>query len=498
LNIILIVADALRRDYLSCYGYNKNVTSNLDKLASEGVTFTQAVTVSTLTPVSFSSLFTGTYPFQHGIRDFSYILQAKFPTLAEVLREQGYYTSAIIGSVVLDRSRKFNRGFVEYNDTFSGSFSEERKVVSDPENEIIFRYGEVTSSLATKWLKDNTSRKFFLFLHYWDTHIPFFPPKKFLREELLDYKGKFNGSVEQVEKFNAGQMQLDEADLEYVRGLYEGGVKNIDAGVGGILQTLGDLGIRDKTLIIFTSDHGCNLGEHNFIGNARLLYENDLLVPLILSGPPVAKQKGLRVEQMISNVDLFPTLMDYLDIPFGEQVRGRSLKSVILRGKPHGLKYAYSETFFPSKHVNKRISLRGVQWKLIREPLKEGKKRAGIVFKKMVDNLKTFFYRFLTNRKHRRLLLSKLWDRLVLRHHSKLYSEVENMVRKRRGRVRELYQIGKDSAERENCIDREKRIAQEMEEALRNFRCNKEDGEGGASQVADEVYEQKLKDLGYI
>ena len=109
-NLIIIVNDALRPDYLSCYGYGGTKSPNFDYLARNGCLFTNAITVSCVTPVIFSTLFTGTYPFQHGIRSFSYVLNSGLPTLADIFSKHGYRTAAIVGSVVLDKSRGFNRG----------------------------------------------------------------------------------------------------------------------------------------------------------------------------------------------------------------------------------------------------------------------------------------------------------------------------------------------------------------------------------------------------
>ena len=117
-NLIFVVVDALRADYLSCYGYEKNRTYNIDFVAENGCLFTNAFTVSCLTTVIFSTLFTGAYPFQHGIREFSYVMDDKLPTLAEIFSKYDYKTGAVTGSVVLDKSRRFNRGFDYYDDFF--------------------------------------------------------------------------------------------------------------------------------------------------------------------------------------------------------------------------------------------------------------------------------------------------------------------------------------------------------------------------------------------
>lgn len=117
-NLILIVVDALRPDFLSCYGYGKAKTENIDAIAERGCLFSNAYSVSCVTPVVFGTLFTGTYPFQHGVREFSYVLNDRFPTIAEIFSKNGYKTGAILGSIVMDKSRGFHRGFDYYDDDF--------------------------------------------------------------------------------------------------------------------------------------------------------------------------------------------------------------------------------------------------------------------------------------------------------------------------------------------------------------------------------------------
>ena len=110
-NVIIIVVDALRHDFLSCYGYSENKTRNIDFLAENGCMFTNAFTVSGITPAVFSTIFTGTYPFQFERNEFSPVLADKFPTIGEVFSKHGYKTGGILASQVMNKSRGFNRGF---------------------------------------------------------------------------------------------------------------------------------------------------------------------------------------------------------------------------------------------------------------------------------------------------------------------------------------------------------------------------------------------------
>lgn len=495
-NLVLIVADALRRDYLSCYGYQKAGTPNIDRLAQNGCMFSNAVSISCVTPVLFSSLFTGTYPFQHGIREFSFVLTDAFPTLAAIFGDAGFKTAAILGSVVLDKSRRFHAGFHDYNDAFDcQSLYNDRRLIEDPNNAIIFRLGEVNTDLAANWLRANGKEKFFLFLHYWDAHVPFFPPRRFLRREIADYDGIIDGSVKQIEQINAGALKVSERDVECLRGLYEGGVLNIDDGVGKIMGVLSELGALNRTVVIFIADHGCNLGEHDFFGNGRLLYDNDLRIPAIISGPMAEGVPVKRVDGLISTIDLFPTIMNGWGFDVPEHVRGIDA-GPLMRGETTEIReMTYSETCFPALHENKRIALRGKTHKLIREPMEL--RKAGFL-RRNLARLEVLLYRYRKNKTQRQALLKKVWDTLFVREKAQMDSRVEEAVMRRRGEVRELFDLVNDPEESRNLYDIRRDIAAEYETMLAEFIDGNAVGKAAGLRIEDDEIAERLKSLGYL
>jgi len=497
-NIVLLVADAMRSDYVSCYGFPRNTTPNIDRLAREGCRFDQAVSVSSLTPAIFSSLFTGRFPFQHGIKEFSYALNDQTETLAQRLRKATYRTGAITGSVVLDRSRKFSLGFDSYDDKFiEVCLDHDRDLSSVESHSVIFRTADVCDDLAVRWLKSNQKRPFFLFVHFWDTHVPLIPPKIFFSSEMRRYQGKINGSTRTIEKINAGDLKVSRVDLDYIRGLYEAGVMAIDRAVGNIVSALEAEGVYDDTIVLFTSDHGSSLGEHQMIGNGRLLYEKDVRIPLILAGGGAPKFDKKVIPSLVSTVDIMPTLLGLSGYE-GETngLSGRDL-TPLMEGRVETVRQAtYSETFLPVFFENKRIVLRTEDWKYIREPLVSAETYQPKV---SPEFFKTFFHRLYHMKGHRSQVLGQALDRLVLKKRVRMHQRIERRISAFRPGLRELYHIKNDPSENTNLIQEEKGIAREMDEQLKKWVDGHVENQFELpSRDLDDTLVERLQHLGYM
>src|SRR5713101_4074818 len=180
-NILIITVDTLRADRVGCYGYPGGLTPSVDALAKDGVVFERGVAQVPLTFPSHAAIFTGTYPFYNGVRDFTaQPLNDRFRTLAESLRANGYATGAVVSSFVLDRSWGMARGFDFYDDAFpAASFFEK-----DPA--LVERRAKESVDHAIAWLERTRRRPFFLWLHLYDPHSPYSPPEPFRAQ----YKGR--------------------------------------------------------------------------------------------------------------------------------------------------------------------------------------------------------------------------------------------------------------------------------------------------------------------
>src|SRR5260221_6899692 len=170
-NVVIITVDTLRADHLGCYGYKQIRTPNIDALAADSVRFERAYTPVPVTLPAHTAIFTGTYPTLSGMHDFSgNKLNATQPTLASVLKDQGYVTRAVVGSAVLDSRFGLNRGFDFYYDHFDFNRLQESNL------EEMERPGNVVADVALDWLAKNHAGKFFLWMHLYDPHYPYRPP----------------------------------------------------------------------------------------------------------------------------------------------------------------------------------------------------------------------------------------------------------------------------------------------------------------------------------
>jgi choline-sulfatase len=325
LNLVLITIDTLRADHVGCYGYKQIKTPNIDGLAADGVRFDRAFTPVPVTLPSHSAMLTGTYPMLSGMHDFSgNKLSPQQPTLAAVLKQDGYTTGAVIGAAVLDSRFGLNQGFDFYYDHFDFSRLEESNL------EEMERPGNIVADVTLDWLGKNYQKKFFLWMHLYDPHYPYRPPEPYSRE--------------------------------YAAQPYDGEIAFADEQVGRLLRFLKEKGLYQNTMIVLTGDHGESLGEHGEKTHGFFIYNATMRVPMIIRLPgkaPVqtlvqtkAQSKVQTIADPVSTVDLMPTMLSAAGVEVPSQVQGTSLLPV-LEGKPadHD-RNLYGETFLPRLHFN--------------------------------------------------------------------------------------------------------------------------------------------------
>jgi arylsulfatase A-like enzyme/Tfp pilus assembly protein PilF len=333
LNLVLVTIDTLRADRLGCYGYSTIETPNLDQFAQRGVLFENAAAQAPLTAPSHASIFTGTYPIVHKVRDTGgFVLQPSNTTLAAILQQQGWDTAAFVGASVLKKSFGFNQGFAVYDDQMPKPGA--GKMASEyPER----RAGEVVDR-AIAWLGSQSGKPFFLWVHVFDPHSPYDPPAPF-REK---YAGR----------------------------LYDGEVAYTDQQLGRLLETIAKKSPPENTLIAVLSDHGESLSEHGEYTHGVFLYDSTLRIAFLLAGPGVPK--GLRVKQQARTIDLLPTLLELMGIKAPQGAQGASLAPAFA-GKEVPTAYSYAETLFTKINMG-WAELRGIRtnrWKYIRAPKPE-------------------------------------------------------------------------------------------------------------------------------
>ena len=344
LNVLVITIDTLRADHLGCYGYAKPTSPRLDAFAGGAVLFEQVFCQSPETLPSHTSIFTGMHPRTHKAISHESRVDKKLTTLAEVLSRRGYATGAIISSHVLDPKYGLDQGFESYRLVHYMVPDRKRQEMNEREQ-------DPTTDEALTWLRDNKGERFFLWIHWFHPHRPYNPPPRY-REV---FAGNYTGPAAEDQNDWAMKMwrekvELPEADLAYMRGLYDGEIAFNDAQIGRVLDELASLGLAKNTIVVVTSDHGEILYEHEYyFGHDIALYDECTMIPLIMRIPGVEAARH-RIQGLIQSIDIFPTVLDALGIECSRDVEGKSLIPLIKGSADATTEYAFSETFpFPEK-----------------------------------------------------------------------------------------------------------------------------------------------------
>ena len=308
-NVLLISIDTLRADHLSSYGFARKTTPNLDALAREGTLFRNVISPVPMTLPAHGSMLTGTIPPHHGLHDN---LGGRLPdssvTLAEILKDRGFTTGAIVSSFVLDSRFNLSQGFDTYDDRFE-------KVHTI--NYLSERKGDETARLARAWLEEHRRERFFLFVHFYDPHEDYAPPEPFASRFADDR--------------------------------YAGEVAFADHCAGQVVERLRELGLLESTLVVITGDHGEMLGEHGELTHQFFVYQSALKVPLIFRAP--GRREARQVDQLVGLVDILPTICGVLGFRVPAPVQGEDL-SPWLRGESPRLRERglFAESFAPTRY----------------------------------------------------------------------------------------------------------------------------------------------------
>lgn len=357
-NVILITVDALRADHLSGLGYAEETTPNLDKIAKEGVQFTRAFsygssTHTSILPMLMSSPFIPYYlhefdgietvSMSEGLERYREIATKliKFKvTIAGALRKHGYKTAAFHSNPYLTRYYGYGEGFSHFDDSF-GKYGNRKKMMEHVKvalstsgklenlakrlyfliyrNEIPYERAETINAKAISWLKAKKPKKFFMWLHYMDTHIPYKPPKGF-RPPMNSLK------MSELNRKILNKEDISKDELNQLIGLYDGSIRYVDYAIKDLLDELKEMKMLEDTIVFITADHGEEFKEHgDFIHRTTKLYDELIRVPLIIynSGYHAI------IDEPVSLIDIAPTIMDMLNLPNVKTFQGKSLIPII-------------------------------------------------------------------------------------------------------------------------------------------------------------------------
>jgi arylsulfatase len=293
-SFVLITVDTLRADHLGCYGYFRDTSPFLDRLAADGVLFENAVTPMATTLPAHTSLMTSTYPARHGVLsnlnffEQPVVTDGELRTAGQLFRDAGYTTAGFVSSPGLGVASGIGTGFE----------------VFDAPTEV--RDAMATTNRAIEWLNASPPRPFFLWVHYFDPHAPYEPPP--------DYQS----------------YRTDDQQLAFVRGtgvapkhlmlalhdnnLYDGEIRYTDEQIGWFLAALEELGLYRASLVVLAGDHGEGLFEHG-LREHGVIYNEQLYVPLIFKLPEGRGPAGVRRTDLASLIDVLPTAVAALGLP---------------------------------------------------------------------------------------------------------------------------------------------------------------------------------------
>ncbi len=366
-SVLLVTIDTLRADHLGAYGYPRLVSPHMDALARQGALFEQAYTYWPKTRGSFVMMMTGRRPSQNGYSKTHPGVVGFNPTIASVLQQAGYRTAASVDNPNVARVHGYARGFDTYRETWE-----------EPALDTEWDRTRAISADGIRFLGSARSGvPFFLWLHYVNPHAPYAPPPPWDTKFPAPSGGPRLPIVESLHGGIPKKWALPGKQrlAEYVA-LYDGEVAAVDDELGRVLGALAASTVKDETLVVVTSDHGESLGEHDYyFDHGENLFDPSLRIPLIvvLPGAP----SGVRNAELVSTLDLMPTLLDAAQVSYPPDLAGASLLPAV-RGRNGPAR----ERLFAQNEHHLSAGL-GARFKLVATP--EGQKTRHALYDRHAD-----------------------------------------------------------------------------------------------------------------
>ena len=330
-SVIFLMCDTLRRDHLSSYGYGRDTSPNLARIAAEGTVFLDNVSQAVWTKASAPSLLTSLYPSSTRVMGTQDRLSASATTIAEVYRAAGYATVSFSSVAFTGKLSNLHQGYEELHE--AASINREPDYGSKTAREYVDR--------ATGWIERHQDTPFFMYLHVFDPHARYEPRPRY-NTAWADAAGKEKHEADRAKAIKdlrrSGSLphreDLEKAGIDpkewvkYEEGWYDGSIRGMDAELGRFMQRLEELGLKDDILFAFVSDHGDEFQEHGGMWHGHTTYAELNQVPLVLYRPGVVPA-GVQVKETVRNIDLMPTLLDLSGLELPEYAQGQSLAPLI-------------------------------------------------------------------------------------------------------------------------------------------------------------------------
>jgi arylsulfatase A-like enzyme len=386
--VILIWSDTTRADHLNFYGYNRETAPTLTKMAQEGALFQFCVSQATWTKVATPSLFTSLFPTSHGVHDVPDRLPASADTIAEVFRRNGYATVSFSALPFTGEASNMHQGFQEVHE---GSSLLDNSKEGKNAREFVGR--------AMAWLERDRDLPFFMFLHLFDAHDPFEPRPPYNTHWAKPSDGETYDRMSKKIKplienplrrtFGKGMPNLAEVKKsgedpdDYIRiekDWYDGSIRGMDAEVARLRERLQELGLSERVLIVFASDHGEEFFEHGAKLHGTTAYSELNHVALFFNWPGNLPS-GKSIPVPVRTIDVMPTILELCQIEPPKGIQGQSLLPLILQGQANSRLQARGE-WKPLPAITERAPMFGLlktesvsivmdQWKLVHNTVRD-------------------------------------------------------------------------------------------------------------------------------
>lgn len=433
-NVILVSLDTLRADHLGCYGYGRPTSPALDGLAEESVLFKRAYAPSSWTLPSHVSMLTGWNTAHHRTVWPASRMDPAIVTLADTLRQAGFYCGAFTGGGFLSPRYGFAKGF-DFYDELQGSFDHNDSA-------------QRLAAVASRWLENRGDRSFFLFLHTYQIHDPFDTPPPTNRMFLEEGAEWDKLRAHEYFKDSLSFRPLSESQRQNIIGLYDAEIRYTDDTlVRRLVETLRRLGLFEQTLLILTSDHGEEFFEHQAWLHSRQLYEESIRVPLLIKFPS-GRFRGRKVEGPVRLIDLMPTVLEEMGVGRGPTgMDGTSLLPDVRSGRAEG-RIVLSELELDPKNTVKKCLIQG-------------------------------------------------WDKIIRNDFTSERVLSNRFYPAPRRPGLELYRLADDPAERDNALDRKPELARKMADLLKTILAAFPPRLAHRIEL-DPALQERLRALGYV
>ncbi len=392
-NVLLIIIDALRPDYLGCYGFQYDVSPHIDSVASDGVLFLNSYSPMYGTDPAVTTMLTGLYPHRHGIMRHGPWVSSTEVTLFKV-RALKYWLPRVLSklgyvTVAFDWLGRWHKSYFRYYISTAETRVEYfwrrvyRKIYMTlpyevakaiPGNICPYIKADKVAGKAIKMLKvlEKVRRSFFILIHFWDTHAPYDPPLKYVNMFKGRIKTPYNKRVGDVLSNIRNTKWLDymrfcTKGAEYtddVVARYVASIRFVDDSIGKIVTTLKELGMYDNTLVIIVSDHGESMGEHGAYFDHHTLF-NEVLRNVMIMKLPNSEVRQKKVGRRVILTDLAPTILDVIGVDYRRLGRfdGESLIKNLDSDEDEDL---YFGMVADGPRIDVRIGVMSGEWKYMR------------------------------------------------------------------------------------------------------------------------------------